>query len=49
MPVLRLGNLEAFDKAIELMPDTMYAAWIGRGYLCYYRGFPKTEVLGKQP
>ncbi|MDR2304228.1 MAG: tetratricopeptide repeat protein [Treponema sp.] len=27
--------LEEFNKAIELMPDRMYAAWIGRGNLYY--------------
>jgi tetratricopeptide (TPR) repeat protein len=28
--------LEEFNQAVELMPDRMYAAWIGRGNLYYY-------------
>jgi tetratricopeptide (TPR) repeat protein len=48
--------LEAFNNAIELMPDNMYAAWIGRGNLYYfvYKDYEKaladyTEVIRRVP
>jgi tetratricopeptide (TPR) repeat protein len=48
--------LEAFNEAIELMPDRMYAAWIGRGNLYYfiYKDYERaladyTEVIRRVP
>jgi tetratricopeptide (TPR) repeat protein len=48
--------LEAFNRAIELMPDRMYAAWIGRGNLYYfvYKDYERaladyTEVIRRVP
>jgi tetratricopeptide (TPR) repeat protein len=48
--------LEAFNEAIALMPDRMYAAWIGRGdlYFYVYREYGKaladyTEVIRRVP
>jgi tetratricopeptide (TPR) repeat protein len=48
--------LEKFNTAIELMPDRMYAAWIGRGNLYYYvlQDYDKaitdyTEVIRRVP
>ncbi|MDR2785753.1 MAG: tetratricopeptide repeat protein [Treponema sp.] len=48
--------LEAFNEAIALMPDRMYAAWIGRGDLYYYvyKEYDKaladyTEVIRRVP
>jgi tetratricopeptide (TPR) repeat protein len=41
--------LEAFDEAIALMPDRMYAAWVGRGnlYFYVYKEYGKTRNIDR--